>query len=311
MRKILFAGLSVLFMGIATYAQDTTTEADLKKKKKKEGEKEVADGWKKGGVFNLGFSQTSLTNWAAGGVNSLSLNGLLNAFANYKKGKSTWDNNLNIGLGSIKQGDADWFKNDDVIDFTSKYGRQAFSDWYYAGLINFRTQLLDGFNSPEDSIRISSLLAPGYLLGAIGMDYKPNDEFSLFIAPLTSKTTFVMDDFLAAQGAFGVDPGENIRNEFGGYIRMLYQKKEIVKNVNFTTKLDLFSNYLNNPQNIDIVWENLVAMKVNKYLGLTFNTLLLYDDDITIVGEDSDGNAFAGPRTQFKEVFTAGFTYKF
>jgi hypothetical protein len=310
MKRILFLSLTIISLNIQ--AQVTTKEKDLKKKEVKEEEK-VEDGWKKGGVFNLGFSQTSFTNWASGGLNSLSLNGLVNLYANMKKGKATWDNNLNVGLGSIKQGDADWFKNDDVIDLTSKYGQEAFNNWYYAGLVNFRTQLLDGFTAPGDSLRISSLLAPGYLIGALGMDYKPNADFSLFIAPLTSKTTFVMDDYLSnlPGGAFGVEQGENIRSEFGGYIRMLYQKKEIVKNVNFTTKLDLFSNYLNNPQNIDVVWENLFVMKVNEYLGLTFNTLLLYDDDVKIAGEDSDGNAFRGPRVQFKEVFTAGFTYKF
>ncbi|HSL86188.1 MAG TPA: hypothetical protein VK861_04585, partial [Bacteroidales bacterium] len=100
--------------------------------------------------------------------------------------------------------------------------------------------------------------------------------------------------------------------ELGGYIRAIYSKNdfknELLQNVSFTTKIDLFSNYLNNPQNIDVSWETLIALKVNKYISVNLNTHLIYDDDIKILVE---GSETPGPRIQFKEIFGVGFSYNF
>jgi hypothetical protein len=157
------------------------------------------------------------------------------------------------------------------------------------------------------------------------MDFKPNDKFNLFIAPITGKVTIVNNQILADAGAFGVvkavydpitnllvTPGKVVRTEFGGYLRMM-AKFDIMKNINFQTQLDLFSNYLNNPQNLDVNWSTLTAMKVNKYISATITTQLIYDHDINIaVDNNSDGVVDAsGPRTQFKEVLAVGFSYKF
>jgi hypothetical protein len=276
-------------------------------------------GWKSGGIFAVNFAQTSLTNWAAGGQNSVAVNGLFSAFANLKKEKFVWDNSLDLGYGLLKQGKkSDFMKTDDKIDFLSKYGREAFNNFYYSALLNFKTQMTPGYNYPNDSVKISNLFAPAYLLVAVGMDYKPNAYFSAFIAPLTAKFTFVNDPFLSAAGAFGVTPGEKLKSEIGGYVRIIYSKNdfksEILKNVSFTTKIDLFSNYADKPQNIDVSWENQIAMKVNKYLSFNFNTHLLYDDNTKVkVDRNEDGilDAVPGSRVQFKEIFGAGFSYKF
>lgn len=271
-------------------------------------------GWKKSGVFSLNMAQSSFTNWAAGGQNSVTLNGLINLAANYKRDKSAWDNALNIGYGKVLQKGSDlgWVKTDDRIDFQSKYGRQATEKWFYSGLMSFKTQMTPGYNYPNTTDKISDLLAPGYLLFSLGMDYKPSPELSVFISPLTSKNTIVKDDYLSSLGAFGVEPGKKFRSEFGAYANIAYKKDEIIKNVNFLTKLDLFSNYLKNPQNIDVSWETLIIMKVNKFISATVNTQLLYDDDILIkVGEGNEGEAIMGKRAQFKEVIGVGFTYKF
>lgn len=269
--------------------------------------------WEKGGTVAVNLTQVSLTNWAAGGQNSISSNELISLFAHYKKGEGVWENFLEIGYGSIKQGDNDsWWKTDDKIDFTSKYGRKAFDTWYYSGLLNLKSQMTAGYNYPDDSTKISDLFAPGYLLIAVGLDNKPNENFTAFVSPLTGKITFVNDQDLADAGAFGVEPGENSLSEFGGYAQILY-KKELMENVNLQTKLDLFSNYLDKPQNIDISWEVLVTMKVNEYISANISTHLLYDDDIDIaVDEDDDGIPDKyGPRTQFKEVLGLGFSYTF
>lgn len=305
MKKVLLIAVT-LFCWNIYQAQNTDLESGLKKQNS-----DTLQGWKLGGVFSSNFTQTSLTNWSAGGENALSLNSLLSVFANYRKGKSTWDNSLDLAYGFLKSGDADIRKTDDRIDFTSKYGREAVGHWYYAGLLNFKSQLTAGYNYPNDSVEISNFLAPGYVLAAIGMDYKPNDVFTVFISPITSKTTIVNDQTLSDQGAFGVDPGKTIRVEYGGYLRGQFNK-DIMENINLQTRLELFSNYVDEPLHIDVNWEVLVAMKVNKYISATISTQLLYDHDIDIVlGTNDDGTTRTGPRVQFKEVLGVGLTYKF
>jgi hypothetical protein len=270
--------------------------------------------WRTGGFFSLNLGQSSFTNWAAGGQNSYSLNGLINLTANYKKDKSAWDNALIFGYGMmrLKEGTPEWTKTDDRIDLQSKYGRKASGKWYYSALMSFKTQMSDGYNYPDTENKISDFLAPGYLLFSLGMDYKPTPQFSAFLSPLTVKTTFVNDNYLSSIGAFGVEAGKKVRGEFGAYANLTYKKDEIMKNVNFATRLDLFSNYLHNPQNIDVNWETMLILKVNEFLSATVNTLLIYDDDVLIkVDEGSEGEAIMGKRTQFKEVIGVGLTYRF
>jgi hypothetical protein len=275
---------------------------------------DTINGWDKSGVLSLNMSQNSFTNWAAGGQNSVAINGLVNLAANLKKGKSAWDNTLTIGYGKMLQkgNDLGWVKTDDRIELQSKYGRQATEKWFYSGLMNFRTQMDAGYNYPDTEVKISDLLAPAYLVFSAGMDYKPGPGLSLFLSPLTSKNTIVTDDYLSSIGAFGVEPGKKFRAEMGAYAVISYKKDELMKNVNFLTKLDLFTNYLKNPQNIDVSWEALLVLKVNEFISATVNTLLLYDDDVLIkIDEGSEGEPIMGKRAQFKEVIGVGLTYKF
>ena len=285
--------------------------------------------WKKGGVGGINFGQSSFTNWAAGGENSISVTALLSAFANYKKGDITWDNSIDLAYGMLQSGSAPVRKNEDKIDISSKLGRYAFyKHWYYTALLNFKSQFANGYNYPDDSVIISHFMAPGYILGSIGLDYKPNDYFSFFISPVTSKTIVVNDQRLANIGAYGVTPaeydtvggvytlikeGKKVDYQFGGYIRMTF-KKDIFKNVNFATKLELFSNYLKDPQNIAVNWDVLIGLKVNKYLSASISTNMIYDHNIPVpVKREINGVSVegTGPRLQFKEVLAIGFSYKF
>ena len=146
---------------------------------------------------------------------------------------------------------------------------------------------------------------------SLGMDYKPGDKFTLLIAPVTGKATLVTDPDLSAAGAFGVDAGETFRGEFGGFIKIAYAD-EIVNNVVVNAKLDLFSNYLENPQYIDVNLDLLVSFKVNEFISASFIAQALYDRDILFDIGDGGGN-FTGtePRLQFKELFGIGLTYNF
>lgn len=270
-------------------------------------EQDTVKYWKFNGVTSINFSQVSLTNWAAGGENSYAFNGLLNLSANYSKGKNDWSNVLDLGYGIQKQGDQDYRKTDDHIDFLSKYGRKINKSLFMSALLNFKTQFNEGLKYEKDtSYVISKAFAPAYLQMALGIEYKPNENFYAIISPITGKLTMVLDDTLSAQGAFGVDPGDKTRLELGGSVT-IGVKKEIMKNVNFTSTLGLFSNYLENPQNIDIDWRVMINMKINDYLSANLNTQLLFDDDIAYVDDKGEH----GARVQFKEVFGVGLTYKF
>jgi hypothetical protein len=316
--KLILITLFILF--ISTYATGQVTEAE---KKIRTVSKDTLLGWNKGGVLAINLAQTSLTNWAAGGQNSFAVNGLFSAFANLTTEKSRWDNSLDIGYGLLKQGkEGSYRKTDDKIDFLSKYGRQAFDNFYYAALLNFKTQMAPGYNYVDADTRnkISDLFSPAYLLLALGLDYKPSPYFSAFIAPLTAKFTIVTDTALSNAGAFGVSPGEKVKSEIGGYLRAIYTrndfKAEILKNVTFTTKIDLFSNYADNPQNIDVSWENLIALKVNRFISVNISTHLLYDDNIKVPFDRNDDGILAegevvGSKIQFKEILGVGFSYTF
>ena len=287
--------------------------------------KDTVDGWDKGCIVTSNLSQTSLWNWAAGGQSSVTITGLLSAYATETTGGGLWENNFDLAYGVLKQGNTKaWWKTDDKIDLTSKYGKKASGKWYYAALLNFKTQLAPGYNYPDDSTKISDLLAPGYVIVALGVENKPEKEFGLYVAPLTLKLSMVNDQELADAGAFGVEKaiydettgakisgGKKTRSELGCYARVFYAR-DVMENVTLKTELDLFSNYVDEPENIDVNWEVLLNMKVNKYITASISTQLVYDNDIEI-GIDSTGDGVidsSGPRTQFKEVIAVGVSYK-
>jgi len=262
--------------------------------------------WKKGGIITMNFSQVSLTNWAAGGKSSASGVFMFNAFSNYKKDKLSWDNSADLSYGFLKEKDNDLVKSDDKIDLNSKLGIKATEKWNYAALANFKSQFAAGYNYPNTADVISKFLAPGYINLALGMDYK-TEKISLFLSPATGKFTFVNDDDLSAAGAFGVDPRMKSRSEFGAFLKF-EGKTDVMKNVSVQTKLDLFSNYFHNPQNIDVDWNVLINMKVNEFLSANLVSHLIYDDDVKILDTDTGKSA---PRVQFMEMFGVGLSLKF
>lgn len=263
--------------------------------------------------MGLNFSQVYLSNWAAGGENSMSSTALVSLFGNRAEGVSTWDNTLDLAYGMLWQGDQTGIKTDDKVDFSSKYGRLMKGDIYYSALFNFRTQFAPGYQDPfaDDLVRISDFLAPAFSLAALGLDYKPSDKFTVFLSPLTAKMTIVNDTALSVN--YGLKTGETFRAELGGYLKVQF-KADLAENVALMTKVDLFSNYVNNPSNIDVNWETLISMKINQYMSATISTQLIYDHDIAIARTPeylAQTGIGKGPITQFKEVLAIGFSYKF
>ena len=308
MRKIILSILLVNFVGFSFaldrnncfngFQTDTTQNDTLKIRY-----------WKFGGIATITVSQVSLTNWAAGGENSLSGNGNLKLFANFNKENISFENNFEVAYGIVRQGTQNTRKSVDKIDFTSKGGLKASETWNYTAQLNFKTQMFPGYNYPNDSVKISDLFAPAYILTSIGMEYNPDEELTLLISPLTGKITTVFDEELADKGAFGVKEavydnngniithGDRARYEFGGYLKMIY-KTTLMENVTLESKLDVFSNYVHKPLNLDIGWELVVNMMVNRYISANIISHMIYDDN-------------SATKVQFKEVLGIGFTYKF
>ncbi|RIJ50698.1 DUF3078 domain-containing protein [Maribellus luteus] len=265
--------------------------------------------WTTSGSTTLNFSQVSLTNWAAGGKSSMSAIGMINYAANYKKGKLSWDNTFDFRYGFLKEKDVKVRKSDDIIDVSSKLGIEAGGNWYYSGLVNFKSQFAKGYKYDDNNIPvdvISKFMAPAYLKTGLGMDYK-NDRLSVLLAPVSGKFTFVLDDSLSAQGAFGVEKNNNFRAELGATAKFEY-KHDIMKNVTLNTTLDLFSNYLKDPQNVDMDWKVQINMKVNDYLSANLITHMIYDNDTKIKDPDT---GVSSPGLQFMESFGVGLTFKF
>ncbi len=333
-KNLLFVAAFALAFSAASFAQgDKVLSADEEKKvvDNLKAKSAPADSlvWRKGGNISFSTTQTYLSQWAAGGNNSITSAGLINLFANYSKNRNSWDNTLDLGYGlTLLDLESRALKTDDRIDFQSKYGRQASEHWFYAGLMNFRSQFAPGYNVAGGfpvytnldgrDARISDFLAPGYLLVALGMDYKPSDRLTVFISPVTFKGTFVTNQDLADLGAFGVDPatydglgaivssGKNFRSEIGGYFKAQYTSK-VAENVSFTTKIDLFSNYAENPGNIDVNWENQLTLKASEYFNASLSTQLIYDHDIMVPkGENGE----SGPGVQFRQILGLGISYK-
>ena len=299
-----FLSLSVLTVG----AQDKTVR-DLKTVGTTSLKEDTThkSGWKKGALLNLGIAQGATSNWAAGGErSSLALNGYVNLFANLKRDRIRWYNNLDLFYAVINTSSQGKRKNDDRIDLFSKYTYQLKPKLGFGMVGNFRTQFTNGYkydDNPANNKLTSTFMAPAYLTLAPGFDWTPTNYFSLFFSPISARWTYVGRPSLI--GFYGVDPGKKSRLEAGAYLSANF-KKEIMKNVVYQSRLDLYSNYLHKPKNIDVFWTNVIGMKVNKLLGVTYNFDLIYDDDVRIFGPT--GKA---PRTQIKSLLSVGITAKF
>ena len=263
--------------------------------------------WTNGMLTEIGFSQISLTNWAAGGSGSVALNSYVNAHANYAKGDMFWDNRGQLSYGFVQSFQDGYRKSDDKIVLDSKWGYKAINKFYFSANFNFRSQFSPGFEySGNTSKKVSQMFAPAYLTLGLGIDFKPGNgkEFSLNIAPLTGNLVIVTDSLLRAK--YGNQPDEAARWALGAQVKATLNK-DLFKNLKVNTTLTLFSDYLNKPQNIQVNWDLQLTYKLNKYLQTGLRTNLIYDDNVLITNKDGH----AAPRVQVKEVFSVNFAYTF
>lgn len=308
MKKII---LALLFISsVHTFAQLNQVNANVEKTNIVNND--TIDGWKKGGTLTFLLNQSAFSNWIAGGVNTVAGNVGVNYDFNYKKQDWTWDNKIILGYGLSSIKDQETRKTDDRLELNSLLGKKAFGNWSYSFFGNFRTQFTDGYNYEKDPNTIfatSGFFKPAYLTFGPGLMWRKHDNLKFNLAPLTSKFTILggeiyaydaaTDSFLSSNTTtmFGVDPGASSRYELGFY-GAGYYKFNIMENVSMENILALYSNYLEDPQNVDIDYTANLVMQINKYLSTNLTFQAIYDD-----------NAFRG--FQMRELFGLGFNMNF
>lgn len=304
--------LLILFLGLAPFVQGQNSDKEVIKKTEEAAkiiEDTIKNGWHSNGKVTLLFNQSSFSNWVAGGENSFSGNLGLDYKINYKKDRFTWDNRIIAAYGLLQTQNSSFEKKtDDQLEINSLFAQRAKGYWYYSFVINFRTQFTTGYfysqdaNGVEQRTENTGFMSPGYLLFGPGMYWKKSENFKLNFAPLTSRLTFVDSYYTSLPGYvngsyFGVDANKSVLYELG-FNASAYYKFTVMENVTAENLLNLYSNYLKDPQNVDIYYTLNIVMKINKVLSANFVFQTIYDDD-----------AFSG--FQVKEIFGLGVNYSF
>jgi hypothetical protein len=295
------------------------------------GQEQPPKSWLWTGITGINLNQASFSNWTAGGVNSVAFSAMGKFSANHKKDKFTWNNNLNLLYGMVKNQGETLKKSDDIIELISVLGTDISKKWAFTGYVSFRSQFADGYDKDNDSIIISKFMSPGYLTLSPGFRYKPNDWFYIMLSPATAKFTFVMDQTLADQGSFGVKPaekdtngviiknGENVLIYFGPFLEA-YIKKEVAKGLTYESRLNILYTLLNRDNlrswDADLSWENFLNYSLAKYLSISVFLQFVYlPGQPAIKFENFDGHmvptAVPNRHIQIKETLGIGITYTF
>ncbi len=269
-------------------------------------------GWKSFGKFSFFFNQSAFNfDWQGGGTSNIAGNTALNYEFNYKKNSLTWDNKIlaDYGLTFLK-GENFARKTNDRIELNSRLGQRiGETNWNYSLFINFRSQFAKGYSFTKDpdtdeTIRTEEthFFSPAFIQIGPGLLWKKSDDFNFNIAPVTSRMIFVDDQFTTTPDYvdgdyFGVDGGKSSRFEFGGSLAA-YAKFKVIKNITVENILNLYSNYIENPYNVDIDYTLNLNLVVNKYISGSFAFQAIYDD-----------NATSG--FQIREVIGLGLNYEF
>ena len=251
--------------------------------------------WKISGRFAFIFNQSSFSNWASGGENTVAVNVNVNYDFNYKKNNINWDTRLITGYGLSHLSEKGLRKTDDRFELNSVLGVKTSNYWFFSFISNFRTQYTKGFNyKKEPKELVSEFLSPAYLTFGPGMLWKKSDDVNVNIAPSTARYTLVNDFF---SGQFGVEEGRNTAFSLGFNLSGYY-KLGLMENIEMENVLSLYTDYLANIGNVDVDYQTNIRFKVNKSIKMlmTFHTII--DDD-------------ASSRIQFRQLFGLGVNYNF
>ena len=335
MKKTLFLTLTGLFVAMAAWAQNTQTAAAeaaaaLSAAEDVPEKVEKPRYWDNKLVTNLSFGQTFLSQWAAGGYNTVTLAGNIDGSCNYAKGKLIGTNHLVLDYGFLYSADKPILqKNKDRIYFESKWGYETpVKHLAYSASFDFRTQFdnnydyktpaADGQDEPTkqdwlDARKLKSgLFAPAYINVGVGVLWTPKPWFSLNVAPVSGGAVIVSIPEL--RKTYGMDLVEgstdeyrNHRMEFGAQIK-LDMSWVINGNFSYATQATLFYNYLTPKVEPRITWDNKISWKVARFFAINLSTYMIYDP-LVLVKASQAGGPIDAKGIQFKEFFELGFTY--
>ena len=281
--------------------------------------------WNKKNSLGFDISEVAFVNWSAGGTSSIS--GLFKGKFHrvYTRSNYNWSNELIVKYGLNKQDGIAIRKTEDAIQFNSTFGyrKDTISTWYHSAKLSFNTQFTNGFAYPNTEKAISKPFAPAYIFMGVGAENIDKEKRRVFyVSPFTLKTTLVLDQQLADQGAFGVakatydeagnliTKGQQSKMELGFLITNKY-KKEIFKNINLENRLSLYSDYINRFGNIDVDCDLQVELIVNQYVKANIGAHVIYDDDIKSKREIEGIQITEGPKTELRQAIGVGIEYIF
>lgn len=289
----------VSLFGIHPFAQGQIVKPD------------TLSNWKKKLVFNLNINQASFSsNWKAGGVNSIGINGLFNYTVGYSKERDSWDNQIDLAYGFVNNSGQGYRKTLDRLYLDTKYGYKLSEDWGLFASLNFATQFAKGYrydkdvNGVEQATAISDLLAPAFITFALGFEYHPVDYFKVRISPLAPRLTIVKDPerFIPSVDSvapYGVEPPDETRFEWLAFQLTAEFEKDIAQNLNLKWRYLMFANYETfELKTVDHRLDLMFNAKVNRHITVGLGGILLYDFD-----QDSGA--------QVSQVFNLGFAYSF
>jgi hypothetical protein len=281
--------------------------------------------WKYRSEASFVLSQSAVSNWTRGGENSISSLVDITGYADYnnKALKLSSNNFVRLKLGFLKSGSEPLRKNIDLLETNSKLNHTAFGKFDFSGILLLKTQTSPGynyttFNNRDTAILVSKFMNPAILIVGLGLDYKPNKLTSINFSPLSYKGTFVPDTVHIDQTKYGIAKDRRSLNE-PGVSFMINHEFRPIKNLTITNRLQLFTNYIHNPRNIDVDWEMIAVANLNWFTDVRFNIHLIYDDDAKTAVLDKNKQPILGPdglqkkaaRVQFKEILGLSLVFRF
>jgi len=275
-KKNFLAVLLIMFCSFKTYAQEEVID----------NEKTASDTsyWVKSFSAGLNFNQAAFSgNWKSGGVNSVALGSILAGKAKYEKDKWTWDNQMELLYGIVKNQGEQSKKSNDRIFLDSKLGYKLSENWGTYFSANFLSQFARGYAfEGEERTLISDFMSPGYLTSSLGIEYKPNDEFNLRIGPFSPRWTFVTNTDIAANvdDNYGVPVGEKVRTEWYAFQLFAEWDKDVAENFNIKSRYQMYANYETlDFDHIDHRLDVALTAKITELINVTFTSINLYDID--------------------------------
>jgi hypothetical protein len=264
--------------------------------------KEIPVFWKYDLAGSFSLNQNYLTYWAQGGESSFA--GMLDigGVAKYtnKEAKSEWTNRARLRYGAIRTKEQGYRVSTDILEINSQYNKVMINKLDLSSVFYFKSQVAKGYNYPNDSVAISKFLNPGTFTIGIGVEYKPFVNTLLNFSALSYKNTFVRDTLNYDQTNHGVETGKRSRQELGGQL-VINNSVTVFNGLKITNAIRLFSNYIENPQNLDVDWETTFERQINWFFSIKLNLHLIYNDNIRFPITSDDGAERKAPRTQFNQ----------